>query len=177
MNNKTELRLLLAKDAAVYSALRLRALKEEPGAFGGSYEESKSLSLEEVRDRIVESENAFVVGAFQKDSQSMVGMAGFFRRRGLKLRHKGEIWGMYTAPEVRGQGLGRALLNEVIERAFAMPGLEEILITVVVGNKEASKLYESVGFVQYGIEARALMLKEGNREEYYDESLMSLRLR
>lgn len=176
MDKKAELRLLLAKDAELYSVLRLRALKEEPEAFGGSYEESKNHSLEEVRERIKNDENAFVFGAFQKDSGDMIGMAGFFRRRGLKMRHKGEIWGMYTAPEARGKGLGRALLNAVIERASAMPDLEEILITVVVGNNEAAKLYESVGFVQYGIEPRALKLKEENSVKYYDESLMLLRL-
>ena len=46
----------------------------------------------------------------------LAGMMGFKREYGLKLRHKGCIWGVYVSPAHRGKGLASLLLSEVIER-------------------------------------------------------------
>jgi len=44
------------------------------------------------------------VGSF-KDGL-LIGMIGFVREQRNKLRHKGNIWGMYVVPEARGEGIG-----------------------------------------------------------------------
>ncbi len=38
------------------------------------------------------------------------------RETNLKTKHKGNIYGMYVSPEMRGNGVGRALMLEVIHR-------------------------------------------------------------
>jgi ribosomal protein S18 acetylase RimI-like enzyme len=78
---------------------------------------------------------------------------------------------MYVTPEARGQAVGRALLLAAIERARAMPGVEQIHLGVVTSNVAARALYASAGFVTYGTEPHALKLGEG---EYLDEELMVL---
>ncbi|MGI8855840.1 MAG: GNAT family N-acetyltransferase, partial [Thermomicrobiales bacterium] len=113
------------------------------------------------------TDDAFVLGAWAPE---LVGTVGFFRQSGQKARHKGMIWGMYVAPEARGQGLGRALLAETLARAAAVPGIELIQLNVVTTNTAAHALYLSLGFTVYGTERHALKL--GDR--YVDEELMAL---
>ena len=99
-------------------------------------------------------------------------MVGFEREQRIKLKHKGIIWGMYTAPEVRGEGIGRMLLAEVIRRSLNLDGLEQIILTVTSGNKPAMKIYENIGFRSYGIEKQALKIGS----EYFDDVFMELRI-
>jgi ribosomal protein S18 acetylase RimI-like enzyme len=80
---------------------------------------------------------------------------------------------MYVEPQYREQGLGKALLLALIERATKeCDGLEQIHLTVVSNNNSAKSLYVSLGFEVYGIEPRALKTDE----QYFDEDLMILRL-
>ena len=52
---------------------------------------------------------------------------------------------MYVAKPYRGQGLGRRLLQELIERARVM-GFREMQLETVHSMQAALRLYESVGF-------------------------------
>lgn len=170
-----EIRRLTEADAALFWAVRLRALRDNPEAFGRSYEESRDRPLADVA-RVLREEAAspddFTLGAFATADGSLVGLAGFRRHQGRKERHKGDVWGVYVTPEARGRGAGRALLEELIARARALPGLEQIHLTVVSINEPACHLYRALGFARYGTEPRALRL--GDR--YLDEDLMILRL-
>jgi ribosomal protein S18 acetylase RimI-like enzyme len=79
---------------------------------------------------------------------------------------------MYVTPELRGRGIGKALLAEAIALARAVPGLDQLLLTVVTVNTAARQLYHSGGFEVYGQEPHAL--KQG--DQFWDEELMILRL-
>ena len=162
------IRQLEESDAERYRTVRLRALREEPEAFGSSYEEQVNRQLSFFEDRICPTERRVTLGAF--DGETLVGMVTFMRESGMKDQHKGMIIGMYVAPEARGKGLGRALLLAAIERARAMADVEQIHLGVVTRNTAARALYRSVGFAVYGTEPHALKL--GN--EYLDEDMMVL---
>jgi len=112
--------------------------------------------------------NSFVVGAFV-DGQ-LIGTAAFYRERGLKERHKGRIWGVYVTLGMRGKGIGRRNLKVLLERAAAIEGIEQILLSVNPAQPAATKLYESLGFRSFGHERRALRV--GDR--YVDEEHMVL---
>ncbi|MFC3768920.1 GNAT family N-acetyltransferase [Paenibacillus sp. GCM10012303] len=167
------IRLLNDSDAQVYREVRLRALKNDPDAFGSTYEQEETKPLEHIIERIHHTKDKFTLGCFD-DSNTLVGIVNFSRENRLKTAHKGNIYGMYIEPQFRGRGVGKALLLALIERATnECEGLEQIHLTVVSTNKSAKRLYVSLGFEVYGIEPRALKFNE----QYYDEDLMILRLR
>ncbi len=165
------IRALTKADAIPYRNLRLRALKEHPEAFGASYEESAKMPIAHFAERIDESADRFVLGAFHSDGQ-MIGMVGFHRNHSSKTRHKADVWGMYVAREHQSAGIGRRLLTELIERARMLPELEQIRLSVVTSNIRAALLYASIGFQAYGLERRALKAAD----QYFDEMLMVLSL-
>jgi RimJ/RimL family protein N-acetyltransferase len=164
-----EIRLLAANDAESWWHLRLTALKDEPHAFAESAEEHERRSMEETRSwfRGLNGEN-FIVGAFEDGE--LAGMAGFYREKHLKFRHKGTIWGVYVRCESRGKGVAKTILNEVISRASRIQGLEQILLVVAATQEKPRRLYESLGFRKYGVEPESLKIGS----EYVDDELMIL---
>lgn len=58
---------------------------------------------------------------------------------------RGYVYDIYVAPEARGEGLGRQLLNEAEERSRRR-GHRELGLTVSPENETARHLYESAGF-------------------------------
>jgi ribosomal protein S18 acetylase RimI-like enzyme len=166
-----EIRYLTSEDAGEWLRLRLEALQGDPEAFSASFEEYQPLSLEEVRRRLFDSKDAFVVGAFE--GGQLQGCAGFYRDKGLKTRHKGRIWGVYVTPEKRGAGVGKGILEMLLQRGAALEGIHQILLSVAAIQAAALRLYRSVGFISYGCEPRALKIGE----RFIDEEYMMLRVR
>jgi ribosomal protein S18 acetylase RimI-like enzyme len=153
------IRILTADDAAAYQALRLRGLRESPEAFGSTWEAEAPLPLEEIAGRLARGagrENV-VFGAFD-DGGQLVGLAGLGRQTHTKARHLAGVWGMYVAPEARGRGVGRALMDALITHARTLPGLERLTLGVVPENAPARALYQALGFTTYGIEPQAYHL-------------------
>jgi ribosomal protein S18 acetylase RimI-like enzyme len=163
-----EIRELTVDDAETHRALRLRAVREEPDAFGSSWEEESQRPLEATIARLQDS-NVVAFGGFDDDG-NLVGMVRLAREVGIKGQHKANIFGMYVAPEARGRGLGRMLLDAAIARAREISGIELLLLAVVTTNTAARNLYLATGFEPYGREPQAL--KVGDR--YLDEELMIL---
>lgn len=157
-----QIKSLAPSDAAAYREIRLEALGLNPEAFGSTFEAESAGPLEHFAERLTSS----TVFAAYRNSE-WVGMAGFMRRQGLKDEHKGFLWGMYVRADAREAGVGRRLAEAVID--FARKQVELIQLTVVSENEAARRLYISLGFVEYGIERKAL--KQNGR--YYDEILMA----
>lgn len=162
-----QIRPLDRPDVAEFQRVRLRALKEHPDSFGPSVAEEANLPLAHAAEIMAFKPNRFTIGAFQDNS--LIGIAGFYQMNNQKMQHKGHVWGMYVAPEARGLGLGRALLDDIIERADAIPGLEEIVLAITVGNDYARMICVSAGFVPYCIDPRLFKLGE----RYYDVEWLS----
>jgi RimJ/RimL family protein N-acetyltransferase len=165
------IRLLEAADAPAFRALRIRALREHPEAFGRSPEEVDPVEVLAERFRLADSDLDFMLGAFA--GATLIAMAGCHRASSVKQRHIGYIWGMYVVPEHRREGLGRRLLVAAVERARSWPDVECLWLDVTTVNQGARALYASCGFRPAAIKPRAL--KVGDR--YHDEELMVLDLR
>lgn len=67
-----------------------------------------------------------------------------------------------------GLGLGRKLIETVCDVARKL-GYEQMELEVVEGNDRARHLYESLGFVPFGVRPHALKYKDGT---YADEIMM-----
>ncbi|GFN31774.1 GNAT family N-acetyltransferase [Paenibacillus xylaniclasticus] len=165
-----EIRLLDSQDAGIYRELRLKSLKENAEAFLTTYEIEKEKPIEQLEQNLKVTEDRFTFGAFV--DHELVGIVTFVREYHPKLRHKGNVYGMYVASDRRGKGIGRALLELLIARARQCIGLEQMNLVVMSDNIAAIRLYEAVGFVRYGTEIKAI--KSG--EQYWDEDYMCLRL-
>jgi putative acetyltransferase len=83
----------------------------------------------------------------------VVGMAGLHVKRG-KLRHSGEI-GMMVHDAYQGRGIGRRLLQALLDLADIHLGLVRVELEVFSDNPRAVKLYESLGFEHEGCKRKA----------------------
>ena len=97
-------------------------------------------------------------------------MTGFYRDQNLKERHKGHIWGVFVNQSYRGNGIGRALVSAILDRARALPDLSQVQLAVATTRQAARNLYISFGFCGFGIERQALKING----EYIDEEHMVL---
>jgi ribosomal protein S18 acetylase RimI-like enzyme len=160
-----DIRFLTPADASEWQRLRLEALQGDSQAFGASFVEYESLSIDDVRRRLWSGPDAFVVGAFEKGC--LCGTAGFYRDKELKGRHKGHVWGVYVTPAQRGAGIAKQVMKKLLEQAAATEGIEQVLLSVAVPQIAAVKLYRSLGFVSFGREPRALKIDGRFIDEEY----------
>ena len=156
-----QIRRLEPGDAALYREIRLEALQRNPEAFGSTFERENAQPLSWFEAAI---SRADILGGFLDGR--LMGVAGFAAQEGTKHAHKGLLWAMYVRSTARKSGLGRILVAAVLDHARGR--VEMVQLTVVSENEAARRLYEAMGFVEYGYEKRAL--KHGGR--YYDEVLM-----
>lgn len=117
------IRTLFSHDTAALTALELEA---QSGASARSLE------------RALVDEAMLVLGAWQ--GQALLGYALIAR-----LAFDAELQAIGVARAWRGQGLGRALLEEALAQARAWQR-ERLLLEVRAGNHAAIRLYEAAGF-------------------------------
>jgi GNAT superfamily N-acetyltransferase len=157
------IRLLNEADFSAFRALQLRALKDHPESLLADYEEIKAQPEEQAKRQF--SSRVFF-GAFEE--AELVGYVGLNRHRGKKVRHKAGVGGVYVAPEMRGKGVARRMIEAVIEEAKAC-GIELLLISANSSHHATIGLYKSLGFEPYGTEKHILKLTDGS---YVDDVLM-----
>jgi ribosomal protein S18 acetylase RimI-like enzyme len=148
------IRTLHIPDAQGYRALRLRALRDDPAAYLTSAEEYEARTLADSAARLSPTPNRFTLGAFVDGE--LRGMTTLVRSESPKQRHRAEVFAVYVAPEMRGLGLGRALLDELIRQARSMPELDVLNLSVTESQTAARRLYERLGFTVWGVEQDAL---------------------
>lgn len=125
-------------------ALRLRALHEDPRAFGRTLAEEGSEDADEWRRRWYgPSFASFVV---HDAADTWLGMCGV---RLSEDATSAEILGMWVAPKARGAGAGMLLL-EAAQACARERGATRIELWVNVAQTGATRLYERGGFAAVG---------------------------
>jgi ribosomal protein S18 acetylase RimI-like enzyme len=144
-----QIRRLGSSDAALYREIRLEALRKNPEAFGSTFETESAQPPAWFEAVVVRAD---IFGAFLDDV--LVGIAGYAAQEGSKQAHKAQLWGMYVRAAGRNLGLGERLVAAVLDHARGR--VEAVQLTVVSDNAAARRLYDAMGFVEYGYEKRAL---------------------
>ena len=160
-----KIRLLTLDDWKTWKQLRLEALQNSPMGFGSSYEEELKWPDLNFQQELKKSD---IFGAFIDNT--LIGCAGFYSLNLLKTKHRGVIWGMYTSPEYRGQGVASALIEAIIVHAKSC--VSQLHLTCVTSNLDAMTFYQKHGFKIYGTEPRPLKIGGS----FFDEYLMILDL-
>ena len=156
------IRLLTSSDASAFQALRLAGLQECPSAFASSFAEEAVLPLEQVAERLVHRKDSAVFGAWE--ANHLVGVLGIYRESMLKLAHKANLWGMYVEAAARRSGVGGALVKQALAYAANELSVRQVNLGVNATNVAAVKLYEMLGFKQFGFE-RDFMLLDGQLQD------------
>ncbi|MGD8189650.1 N-acetyltransferase family protein [Brevibacillus ginsengisoli] len=166
----TDIRFLQPEDTEQYLQLRMEGLQVNPESFGTTYEETFQMDdlVESWKKRLMPSSEVFTMGAFQEDR--LISVATFVRESKFKFQHKGTIFGVYTTPTHRGQGVAKKLMQSLLDKISQSEGLEQVNLTVNAQNVIAIALYRSLGFEVFGTEKNA-MKYEG---KYWDENFMKL---
>jgi ribosomal protein S18 acetylase RimI-like enzyme len=160
-----KIRILKQEDWKIWKSFRLEALKNSPENFGSSYEEELNWSDSDFQNALTKSD---IFGAFIDNSPASC--AGFYSLNSVKTKHRGFIWGMYTRPEYRGQGIASALIQTIIN--YANSRVTQLHLTCVTNNLGAVTFYKKHGFKVYGTEPNALKIGD----KFFDEYLMALDL-
>ncbi|WP_165423639.1 GNAT family N-acetyltransferase [Ktedonosporobacter rubrisoli] len=95
-----------------------------------------------------------------ENDHQLIGMLNFMHGVRKRIAHQGEL-GMSVAAQWRGQGVGKALLQSLIEWGEAHPLIEKLCLQVFASNTRAIALYTSLGFEQEGRLKRQIKLLDG----------------
>jgi RimJ/RimL family protein N-acetyltransferase len=166
MGRQMKARILNPGDIDSVRALRLAGIGESPAISWASHAEESAQSHEQMCQRLLATDHQVIFGGFI--DERLVAMAGFKRETMLQLQHRGNIWGVYVAPEIRNGGAARQLLEALLGHAREIVELLQVTLVVGSNNDIAKALYSKLGFVKTGVDRRAVCI-DGN---YCDEDRM-----
>lgn len=149
-------RRIAPDEAEQYVAMRREMLIDTPAAFSGTVDDDSMLDVEQVR-KWCDHDVFGLFGAFD-GSGTLLAAAGFHRDERSKSSHKSTIWGVYTTPLARRRGLGRRVMEVVLEHAAGLEGLRVVQLSVSESTPGAERLYASLGFEVWGTEPDATVV-------------------
>jgi ribosomal protein S18 acetylase RimI-like enzyme len=124
--------------------LRLRALETDPDAFGSTLAESLTKPDTEWQERAASTDTVTFVA---ETTDRFVGMG--FVGPAPERPAIAAIYGMWVAPEVRGQGIGGSLMD-ALENWAREAVYHDIGLGVTTTNETAIRLYTAKGYTDIG---------------------------
>lgn len=124
--------------------------------------EEFTLTVEEEREWIEQmrgNDNNLVILAV--DQGRIVGLLDFQSGQKRRIAHTGSF-GMSVRGDYQGGGIGKALLQTLVEWAEKHPRLEKISLEVFATNVKAIELYMKMGFMRESLLRRQIKLQDGN---------------
>lgn len=118
-------------------------LEDAPLAFGSTHAEAATFDEALWRQRL--ADNVVILALVG----TMPAGSVIYSDYGLTEPGDCALYGMWVDSSLRGAGVGRVLVDAVIEQA-RVAGKSRIVLHVVAGNDVASRLYERAGFVPTG---------------------------
>lgn len=149
------IRKLVAADVRAYRTLRVEVIRAAPTAFGSTAAEEEAAPDERFLADIAPPGTGCVIGAF--DGTALIGVAGLRAESKRQVAHKGLLFGMAIRPAAQRRGVGRALVQAVLDEA-RRADLLQLVLAYSAGNLPAEQLYRACGFVEFGREPRAVIV-------------------
>ncbi|MEA2249852.1 MAG: hypothetical protein QOG70_94 [Solirubrobacteraceae bacterium] len=141
-----DVRRLAPHESELLRDLRLRALLDAPLAFGSTHARELARTPEQWQRWAADAAAGERQVVFV--AEPAAGLAnGFLDHDDRDLVH---LFAMWVAPEARGAGTGRALVDAVVAWA-SHRGARRLLASVTEGNDAAARLYAAAGFVSTGV--------------------------
>jgi len=138
----------------VYKALRLRALRDEPQAFGEPYAHAAAQLDARWRERLEDVQRQ--VGGdllFARNGDRLVGLIGAFpytseegANIGSSPTREVRIYSVFVADEERGRGTGSRLMEAMLEALATSGRFDRVSLTVNEAQSAAVALYRRFGF-------------------------------
>lgn len=131
-----------------YRDIRLQALQDSPDAFGSTWEAEATRTNENWSTRIaVAAAGDTDLPLFALNGNEVCGLV--WCKLSTLEPGTADIFQMWVAPTVRGQGVGRALLKQALAWAKSR-GMQRVRLGVTAAESPAMRLYRSHGFYSTG---------------------------
>jgi GNAT superfamily N-acetyltransferase len=144
----TVVRRIRPDEGAALRDVRLAALADAPSAFGSTYARESLLTIEDWADRArAGSAGSERATFFAVADDGIVGLVGAYRPEPSSSRV--ELVSMWTRPVARRTGVGRLLVDAVLDWARTGGG-QAVELWVTRGNVAAENLYRAMGFGDAG---------------------------
>lgn len=165
------IRELNSNEWQLFKAIRLEALKTNPMAFSNTYEDVLKYSDEKWQQQLQDAaQRTDCVFCFAFDNKQVIGMNGAWWNNKPITKHVAEVFGVFVNPAYRGKGIGKRLMQSIIDEVGKIPQFTKVKLGVTATNLPALKLYESCGLKVVGKHEKELKFGD----EFYDELLMEM---
>lgn len=160
------IRPVQVEDAAQITAIRRQA--ETARTMLSLPSERAEQQEERIRNLGRNSHEFVAVTVLPAGSEKIIGFAGISQKETPRLRHCGNM-GIGVDKNCWDQGVGSALMEQLLELADNYLRLVRLELTVDFDNERAIHLYEKFGFEKEGVQRKACV-RDG---EYIDLVMMS----
>ncbi|MGG0413321.1 N-acetyltransferase family protein [Peribacillus simplex] len=116
--------------------------------------------------RLLENERETIIVA--AINGEVIGWIGFQSENRKRMSHKGSF-GIMIRKNFRGMGIGKDLVQALLDWAETNPLIEKVSLGVFSTNHRAIALYKSMGFVEEGRKIKEFKMSE---REYVDDIIM-----
>lgn len=164
-------RLQTSTDVEAFREIRIESTREAPESFRATEEEMLAEPVETFRHQLSGEDDAPIfIGAFEEST--LVGVAGLFLEDSQKLAHKAIVGSVFVTPASRSQGIGKALITELMQIAKVDLKLKQLNLTVNTRNQTALRIYENFGFRIFGTEVGAVMVNGVGYDEHHMQCVL-----
>ncbi|GIU13324.1 GNAT family N-acetyltransferase [Shewanella sp. c952] len=137
------IRQLTEQDWREYKRLRLASLQDAPDSFGSTFEKEQLFSEATWRARLTPAAVTAQLPLIASVDGTAVGLAfGVLHNSGDSCAH---VYQMWVANSARGRGIGKLLLQKILDWAAHL-NIDEVNLLVTVDNVAAITLYQRLGF-------------------------------